>query len=104
MLAVTPFSVKREATKPNNNNTIEAVREEKKEPEPSPGETEEQHSDDQKHKEKCNICQSKVGLSPNPSVRHSHWSSFNEACSSLVLYGIRGFHARKVPIDDSLRH
>ena len=83
MLAVTPFSVKREATKPNNNN-IEAVREEKKDPEPSPGETEEQHSDDQKHKEKCNICQSKVGLSPLPQCSTL---SLVELQRSLLLAG-----------------
>ena len=76
MLAVTPFSVKKEASK--NNNTIVAVREEKPDPEASPGEAEdqagEQHSDDQKHKEKCNICQSKVGLSPSTYIQYSHWS------------------------------
>ena len=70
MLAVTPFSVKKEASK--NNNTIVAVREEKPDPEPSPGEAEdhagEQHSDDQKHKEKCNICQSKVGSHPSHTL------------------------------------
>lgn len=90
MLAVTPFAVKKEATK--NNNTIVAVREEKPDPEPSPGEAEdkagEQHSDDQKHKDKCNICQSKV-VKPIVETDISRAASSFAKDSTLIKYSWR---------------
>ena len=63
MLAVTPFSMKKETMKTEKN--MVAAREEAEEEERREGEGGdggEQHSDDQKHKDKCNICQSKVSL------------------------------------------
>ena len=89
MLAVTPFSGKKEASK--NNNNIVAVREDKPQPEPEPllAEAEdragEQHCDDQKHKEKCNICQSKV-VKPIVETDISRAASSFAKDSTLIKY------------------
>ena len=57
MLTVTPFSVKKDA----NKNHILPAKEEKEEVCHSLlDEDGEPHSEDQKHRDKCNICQSKV--------------------------------------------
>ena len=90
MLAVTPFSGKKEASK--NNNNIVAVREDKPEPEPLLAEAEdragEQHCDDQKHKEKCNICQSKV-VKPIVETDISRAASSFAKDSTLIKYSWR---------------
>ena len=83
MLAVSPFSGQKEASK--NNNTMVAVREDKPAPDLLLGETEEQHSDDQKHKEKCNICQSKV-VKPIVETDISRAASSFAKDSTLIKY------------------
>ena len=87
MLAVTPFSGKKEASK--NNNNIVAVREDKPEPELLLAEAEDkagdQHCDDQKHKEKCNICQSKV-VKPIVETDISRAASSFAKDSTLIKY------------------